>query len=113
MAREKNYGQSKVLHAVKLTSQSETLLSLFGHSVLSDSSQPHGLQPTRLLCPWDSPGKNTGVGCHFLFQEEEIPPGHLPGPGIEPTSPVLAGGVFSTEPPEKPRVRMIPNQIHI
>ena len=29
---------------------------------------PHGLQPTRLFCPWDSPGKNTGVGCHFLLQ---------------------------------------------
>ena len=29
---------------------------------------PHELQPTRLLCPWDSPGKNTGVGCHFLLQ---------------------------------------------
>ena len=28
----------------------------------------HGQQPTRLLCPWDSPGKNTGVGCHALFQ---------------------------------------------
>ena len=33
-----------------------------------DSLQPHGLQPTRFLCPWDSPGKNTGVGCHFLLQ---------------------------------------------
>ena len=30
--------------------------------------RPHGLQPTRLLCPWVSPGKNTGVGCHFLLQ---------------------------------------------
>ena len=30
--------------------------------------QPHGLQHTRLLCPWDFPGKNTGVGCHFLLQ---------------------------------------------
>ena len=30
--------------------------------------RPHGLQPTRLPRPWDSPGKNTGVGCHFLFQ---------------------------------------------
>ena len=30
--------------------------------------QPHALQPVRLLCPWDSPGKNTGVGCHFLLQ---------------------------------------------
>ena len=35
---------------------------------MSDSVQPHGLQPTRLLCPWDSPGKNTGVDCHFLLQ---------------------------------------------
>ena len=30
--------------------------------------QSHGLQPSRLLCPWDSPGKNTGAGCHFLLQ---------------------------------------------
>ena len=30
--------------------------------------QPRGLQPTRLLCPWDSPGKNIGVSCHFLLQ---------------------------------------------
>ena len=30
--------------------------------------RPHGLQPARLLCPWDSPGKNTGVGCHALLQ---------------------------------------------
>ena len=37
-------------------------------SVVSDSSRPHRRQPTRLLCPWDSPGKNTGVGCHFLLQ---------------------------------------------
>ena len=35
-------------------------------SVVSDSSRPHGLQPTRLLCPWDFPGKSTGVGCHCL-----------------------------------------------
>ena len=37
-------------------------------SVVSDSVRPHGLQPTRLLRPWDSPGKNIGVGCHFLLQ---------------------------------------------
>ena len=36
---------------------------------MSDSVRPHGLQPTRLLHPWDSPGKNTGVGCHFLLQK--------------------------------------------
>ena len=35
---------------------------------MSDSVQPHRQQPTRLLCPWDSPGKNTAVGCHFLLQ---------------------------------------------
>ena len=35
---------------------------------MSDSVQPHGRQPTRLRPPWDSPGKNTGVGCHFLLQ---------------------------------------------
>ena len=35
-------------------------------SVVSDSSRPHGLQPTRLLRPWDFPGKSTGAGCHFL-----------------------------------------------
>ena len=37
-------------------------------SVVSDSVRPQRRQPTRLLCPWDSPGKNTGVGCHFLLQ---------------------------------------------
>ena len=37
-------------------------------SVVSDSLQPHRLQPARLPCPWNSPGKNTGVGCHFLLQ---------------------------------------------
>ena len=35
---------------------------------MSDSVRPNGRQPTRLPCPWDSPGKNTGVGCHFLLQ---------------------------------------------
>ena len=37
-------------------------------SVVSDSVRPHRGQPTRLPCPWDSPGKNTRVGCHFLLQ---------------------------------------------
>ena len=37
------------------------------HSVMSDSSQPHGPQPTRLLHTWDFPGKSTGVGCHCLL----------------------------------------------
>ena len=49
------------------------------HSVMSESLQPHGLQPTRLLCPWDSPGKNTGVGYHSLLQ------GILPTQGSNPS----------------------------
>ena len=35
---------------------------------MPNSLRPHGLQPTRLLYPWDFPGKDTGVGCHFLLQ---------------------------------------------
>ena len=44
------------------------LLLLLSLSVMSDSVQPNRQQPTRLPCPWDSPGKSTGVGCHFLLQ---------------------------------------------
>ena len=40
----------------------------WSHSVVSDSSRPHGLQPTRLLHPWDFPGKSTGVECHCLLK---------------------------------------------
>ena len=46
----------------------ELIDSMVSRSVMSDSLPPRGLQPTRLLCLWDSPGKNTGVGCHFLLQ---------------------------------------------
>ena len=38
------------------------------YSVMSDCFSPHGLQPTRLHCPWDAPGKNIGVGFYFLLQ---------------------------------------------
>src|SRR5574341_884087 len=44
------------------------LLLLLITSVVSDSVRPHRRQPTRLHHPWDSPGKNTGVCCHSLFQ---------------------------------------------
>ena len=40
----------------------------WSRSVVSDSVRPHRRQPTRLHRPWDFPGKNTGVGCHFLLQ---------------------------------------------
>ena len=39
---------------------------------MSDSSRPHGLQPTRLLRPWDFPGKSTGVGCHCLLCQSTL-----------------------------------------
>ena len=52
-------------------------------SVVSDSLRPHGLQPTRFLCPWNSPGKNTGVGCHSLLQ------GVFPIQALNPSLPHL------------------------
>ena len=51
-----------------------------------------------MVCPWDSPGKNTGVGCHSLLQ------GNLPDPGIEPRSPALQADSLPSELPGKPLV---------
>ena len=48
-------------------------------SVMSDSQRPHGLWPARFLCPWDSPGKNTEVGCHALLQRMFRTQGSNPG----------------------------------
>ena len=42
-------------------------------SVVSDSLQPHGLEPARLLCPWDPPGKNAGADCHSLSRGSSPP----------------------------------------
>ena len=58
-------------------------LCVLSHSVVSDSLLPPGLQPTRLLCPWRFPRQEywSGLPCP--------PPGYLPDPGIEPTSPAL------------------------
>ena len=38
---------------------------------MSDSVQPYGLKPFWVLCHWDSPGKNTGVGCHDFLQGDQ------------------------------------------
>ena len=51
---------------------------VLSYSVMSHSLQPHGLYPGRLLCPWDSPGKNAGIDCHFLLQ------GIFPTQGLSP-----------------------------
>ena len=63
---------------------------------MSNSLWPHGLQPTRLLCPWDVPGKNTGVGCHFLLQ------GILPTQGSNPHLLHWQVDSLPYEPPGKP-----------
>ena len=60
--------------------------------------RPRGLWPTRLLRPWDSPGKNTGVGCQLLLQEI------FPTQGIEPRSPALQAVALTSEPPGKHRL---------
>ena len=63
------------------------------HSVMSNYLPSHGLWPTRLLCPWNFPGKNTGARCHFLLQ------GIFPTQGFNPhlfPSPALVGGFFTT-----------------
>ena len=65
---------------------------MHSHSITSYSLRPHRLQPARLLCQWDFPGKNTGVGSHSLL------PGDLANPETEPGSPALQADSLSSEP---------------
>ena len=58
---------------------------------------PMDCSPPGSSVHWDSPGKNTGVGCHALLQED------LPNPGIKPRSPTLQVDSLPTEPPGKPK----------
>ena len=67
------------------------------HSVVSNSLWPHGLQLSRLLYPWNSPGKNAGVSSHSLLQG--ISPTLGLNPGIKPT---LQADSLPSEPPGKP-----------
>ena len=62
------YSQRKLKFEKIHASQCSCMHACQVASVVSDSVRPYGQQPTRLLCPWDSLGKNTGVGCHFLLQ---------------------------------------------
>ena len=71
-------------------------------SVMSNSLQSHGLQPARLLCPWESPGKNTGVGCHALLQ------GISPTEGLNPCL-LHCSRFFTVEPPGKPKFSNVIN----
>ena len=70
--------------------------AVLSHAVVSESLRPYGLKPARLLCPWGFSRQEywSGLSCP--------PPGDLPNPGIEPTSPALAARVFTLEPPGKP-----------
>ena len=54
-------------------------LVMLSHSVMSNYLWPHGLWPNRLLCPWNSPGKNTGMDFHFLLQRKVLTQGLNPG----------------------------------
>ena len=63
---------------------------------MADSLPPQGLQPARLLCPWDSPGKNTGAGGHFLLQ------GVFPAQGSNSGLLHWQGDPLATEAPGKP-----------
>ena len=96
-------------HQAKNQNTGPTLRSFTGtcavlsHSGVSGSSWPHGLPLTRLLCPWDSPGKNTGVGCHFFLQ--------LSSQSRDRTQVSHIVGRLFTEPPGNPLA--IPILLHI
>ena len=69
---------------------------MLGHSVMSNSLRPHGLQPVRLPCPWGFSRQEywSGLPCP--------PPGDLPNPGMEPRFPALQVNSLPSEPPGKP-----------
>ena len=91
-----NSGTVSLWPYTKLTSTVRWLL--FSHLLTSDSLWPHGLEPTRLLSPWEFPRQE-------YWSELPFPSlGNLLHTGIKPASPALAGGFFSTEPPGKPNI---------
>ena len=65
--RLESMGSQRVRH-----DQATSLHFIAAAAVVSNSVWPHRRQPTRLPCPWDSPGNNTGVGCHFLLQRRKV-----------------------------------------
>ena len=71
------------------------MCAVLSRSVISNSSDPMDCNPPGTSVHGDSPGKNTGVGCHALLQ------GDLPNPGIEPRSHALQADSLPSEPPGK------------
>ena len=72
---------------------------VLSHSVMPNSLRPHGLHPTRLLCPWGFSREECWSGLPFPS------PGDLPNPGIEPGSPALLADALTTELPENLKER--------
>ena len=75
IVKKKKKRKSSHLLSPQMVKESESVSS----SVLSDSLRLHGLGPPRFPCPWDSPGKNTGVGSHSLLQGIFLTRGSNPG----------------------------------
>ena len=69
---------------------------VLSHSVMPNSLRPHGLHPTRLLCPWGFSREECWSGLPFPS------PGDLPNPEVEPRSPVLEANSLPSDPPGKP-----------
>ena len=63
--------QARTLEWVAISFSNAWMWKVKVKSLSPDSSRPHGLQPTRLLRPWDFPGKSTGVGCHCLLRSQD------------------------------------------
>ena len=82
--------------SLKKGREQELWYAVLSCSVMSDAFRPHGLQPTRLLCPWLFSRQEywSGVPC--------LPLGDLPNPGFEPRSPALQADSVLSEPPGKP-----------
>ena len=80
----------KIFHKIFFKKYMHALFAVHVCSVMSVSLWPFGMQPTRLLCPWDFSGDNSGLGCHFLLW------GNLPEPGQTHVSWVfcIAGNFF-------------------
>ena len=83
---------SSLLKITNFICSDSAVLSL---SVISDLLQPHGLYPTRLLCQWGSPSKNTEVGCHALLQQLDVS-----SPGVWLCTPAGVGGRRQDQNPE-------------
>ena len=96
-------GQRVCLDISNLSNQILCLFML-SHSAKSDSLLPQGLKIARVLCPWDFPDKNTGLGCHFLLQ------GILLTQGSNPHLLHWQVASFTTEPPGNPGTNPEPSK---